>query len=138
MAAGRQQTRELADCLMRIFNVFETFEASNVLEFTVRVRQRSRQIAATHLDVSHHENFRVQVARLHLESRLGKARRKRSLARGNVQQFTSRQWVENSCNSFVNFWPCDRSRRAAIIMRCVRNLLLSRRAQSFCSLECGR
>src|SRR6202171_3782270 len=130
MSPGRQQTRELANGLVRIFNVFQAFEAGDVLKLRVRVRQRCGKISVTHIDVPHHEDFGVQIAGLHLESRLGKARRKRSFAGRNVQQFAARKWIENPRYGFVDFRPRDRYRRATSIRGGICNLLLSRRAQS--------
>ena len=51
MSARRQKPREFADRLMRILNVFQAFETSDVLKFPIQVRQNTGQIAAPHFNL---------------------------------------------------------------------------------------
>ena len=64
-----------------ILDMFQAFEAGDVLKLGVAVWQGSRQVAAANLDPGNPENFRIKIAGLHGKSRLGESRGEGSLSR---------------------------------------------------------
>ena len=136
LPAGREQPREFANRLMRIFDVLEAFEASDVLKFGVFVRQHAGQIAAAHFDFRQPENFGIQVAGLHLKTRFGETRGERSFPGGNIEQFPARKWIEDSRDGLMNFQTGDRYRRAVRI-RCHGLYFLLRRTFRWARAHCS-
>ena len=111
---GASKARELADSLVRIFDVLEPLEARDVLKFGVGIRQWLRRDRRDALRCpGSTEDIRVQVAGLHMESRFGEARESAPSPAGTSSNFPRGSRIENPRYGLVDFRTSNRRRRAA-------------------------
>src|SRR5437879_2755769 len=95
MAAGFEQACEFAHGLLRVLNVFQTFETSYVVKRSIAERQFGVQIAAVNVDTIKPKNLRIKIAAAHIEAGINQTRRQRTFARGYIKHGAARKWFEN-------------------------------------------
>ena len=138
MSARCQHPGKLANCLVRIFNVLEAFQAGDELKFAVAVRQHAGKVPATHFDLRYPENVGIQVAGPHIEARLREPRRKCSFACRHIQQFPAWKRIQNARDRLVNFQSRNRYGRALRMRRGALLFLLCGTLRWSCVHHCGR
>jgi hypothetical protein len=105
MTARFQHASEFTHRLLRILDVLETFQTSNIFKRLITEWQFSIQIPTVHVHAIESEDFRVQIATTNVKSGINETGRERAFSCGHIQQHAAgliRQQPDNCVmNGFV-------------------------------------